>query len=45
MKEGLAPVWEELNELMSKKSIVIKGEKEIELKFSLGGDYKVAITV
>lgn len=42
MKEGLCPVIEEINSLIERKVVEV-GEEIIELKFYLGGDYKVCI--
>lgn len=40
MKEGLAPVLVEVNEIIQRGYLIIQG-KRIEINFLLGGDYKV----
>lgn len=40
LRNGLAPVWAELNDSIASPLINIKGH-EYQLNFVLGGDYKV----
>lgn len=40
MREGLAPVWEEINKLIDDKVVKVNGQ-DIPVQFYLGGDYKV----
>lgn len=42
LKDGLAPVLKEINELIEGRIVEVDGEM-IELTFMLGGDYKVKI--
>ena len=42
IKEGLRPIIDEINSLIEQKVVEVDGEI-IELKFYLGGDYKVCM--
>ena len=43
MKNGFAPVLQEINVLITEKVITVNGEV-YEIDFILGGDYKVPLT-
>ncbi len=40
MRDGLAPVLDEINSLIETEIVAVKGQT-IQLKFMFGGDYKV----